>query len=111
MAPCRQVGQGEPLESCHSMGKVKDRNDPALGKGRRASASQAKRVNGQSPRGGTEPSLFRDLQDHCLEPSRRASRAELAQTAMGQSKGTGFYSSRSPGAIRQGWWVYARLVP
>lgn len=97
MAPCSQVGQGEPLESCHSMGKVKDRNNPALGKGRRA--SQAKRVNGQSPRGGTEPSLFRDLQDHCLEPGRRASRAELAQTAMGQSKG---YKARVVGICPPG---------
>lgn len=45
---------------------MKDWNRSGLEKGSRA--CQAKRVDVQSPQGGTQPSLFKDLQDHCPEP-------------------------------------------
>lgn len=70
MAHCRQGRQGGRLGSCHSASEVMDRNKPAPGKGRRA--FQAKGANVQSPQGGTKPSLFKDLQDHCLDPGRGA---------------------------------------
>lgn len=84
MTQCRHVEQGGPLGSGHSTLDGEGQEQTSPGNGRRA--FQAKPVNGQSPGGGTEPSLFKALQDRCLEPGRGAPRIELAQTAKGQSR-------------------------